>query len=90
MIADGVDEAYYIDEDGVYRYHFDKDKRFNILKTGGRNLSKEDYERYLKTVVLYNEIVDDLNTRRELYAENGNNPAMMEHIQVGDTDIPAL
>lgn len=90
MIADGVDEAYYIDEDGVYRYHFDKDKRFEILKTGGRNLSKEDYERYLKTVVLYNEIVDDLNTRRELYETDGKIPAMLEHIQVGDTHIPAL
>lgn len=90
MIADGVDEAYYIDEDGVYRYHFDKDKRFEILKTGGRNLSKEDYERYLKTVVLYNEIVDDLNTRRDLYATSEGIPNMLEHIQVGDTDIPAL
>lgn len=90
MIADGVVDAYYIDEDGEYRYHFDKDERFKILKTGGKNLSKEDFEKYIKAIALYNETADDLNTRRELYAINEVIPERLIHIQPGDTDIPPL
>lgn len=91
MIADGVVDAYYVDENGNYGYHFEKDERFKILKTGGRNLSNEEFEKYLKALTLYNEIADDLNTRRELYTnEDDVMPAPLVHIQVGDTDITPL
>lgn len=89
MIHDGVDKAYFIDPDGTYRYHFDKDSRFDILKTKGKNLSKEQYDNYLKAIVKYNEIVDDLNTRRELYKdENGVLPDSLKHLKPGDEVVP--
>lgn len=90
MIADGVSKAYYCDEDGTYGYHFDKDTRFNLLSTGGKNLSEEQKKEYFKQVTLYNHIVDDLNTRRELYGQDGVIPPMLKHINVGDTDVAAL
>lgn len=90
MIADGVSKAYYCDEDGTYRYHFDKDTRFNLLDTGGKNLSEEQKKEYFKQVTLYNYIVDDLNTRRELYGQENILPPMLKHINSGDTDIAAL
>lgn len=91
MIHDGVDKAYYIDDDGIYRYHFDKDTRFEILKTKGKGLSKAQYDEYLKAIIKYNEVVDDLNTRRELYKnEDGILPDKLEHIKPRDEVIPPL
>lgn len=91
MIHDGVDKAYFIDPDGTYRYHFDKDSRFDILKTKGKNLSKEQYDEYLKAIVKYNEIADDINTRLELYAnDSGVSPERIEHLKPGNEVVQPL
>lgn len=65
LIADGLDEAYNVNDDGIFGYNFKKDPRFFILKENYETLSQENKTKYDIALQRYNDLVDDINLRME-------------------------